>query len=182
MTKRALALIAGVLAAILVALGFAIPSNAETTADQKTQAAAQALSVPLTGDFTDALGGTGTFEGTFVPTRFLSQDGDLAVAGTVTGTLTDSAGGVVGTVSEAATLPAGIAQATCEILSLDLGPLDLDLLGLVVHLDEVVLDITAESGPGRLLGNLLCAIANLLNPNQQPGLLALLNRILGILG
>jgi hypothetical protein len=44
---------------------------------------------------------------------------------------------------------------TCDILHLTLGPLDLNLLGLMVHLDRVVLDITAQSGPGQLLGNLL---------------------------
>jgi hypothetical protein len=52
---------------------------------------------------------------------------------------------------------------SCEILHLELGPLDLDLLGLEVHLDQVVLDITAQSGPGNLLGNLLCAVAGLLD-------------------
>ena len=44
----------------------------------------------------------------------------------------------------------------------------------------IVLDITAESGPGNLLGNLLCAVAGLLdNPS---GLARLLNQILAILG
>jgi hypothetical protein len=49
----------------------------------------------------------------------------------------------------------------CSILHLVLGPIDLDLLGLVVHLNRVVLDITAQPGPGNLLGNLLRAIAGL---------------------
>ena len=78
--------------------------------------------------------------------------------------------------------------ATCNILNLDLGPLDLNLLGLVVHLDEVVLDITAVSGTGQLLGNLLCAVAGLLDGGPGGilgGLLGqlsnLLNQILGIL-
>jgi hypothetical protein len=48
-------------------------------------------------------------------------------------------------------------------LHLDLGPLDLNLLGLRVQLNEVVLDITALPGPGNLLGNLLCAVAGLLD-------------------
>jgi len=41
---------------------------------------------------------------------------------------------------------ANVLQATgsCRILHLELGPLDLDLLGLVVHLDRVVLDITVN--------------------------------------
>jgi hypothetical protein len=76
--------------------------------------------------------------------------------------------------------------ATCDILHLNLGPLDLDLLGLVVHLDKVVLDIVAQSGAGNLLGNLLCAVAGLLDPAGGLGgllgqLSGLLNQILGIL-
>ena len=51
----------------------------------------------------------------------------------------------------------------CPILDLELGPLDLNLLGLRVELNQVVLDITAIPGPGNLLGNLLCAVAGLLD-------------------
>ena len=53
--------------------------------------------------------------------------------------------------------------ASCDILNLDLGPLDLNLLGLKIHLNEVVLDIVAQSGAGNLLGNLLCSVAGLLD-------------------
>jgi hypothetical protein len=60
---------------------------------------------------------------------------------------------------------------SCPILHLDLGPLDLNLLGLTVHLNEVVLDITAVPGPGNLLGNLLCAIAGLLDGVDLGGVL-----------
>ncbi|WP_205829549.1 hypothetical protein [Microbacterium sp. MEC084] len=51
----------------------------------------------------------------------------------------------------------------CDILTLDLGPLHLDLLGLVVDLAPVNLDVTAQPGAGNLLGNLLCAVAGLLD-------------------
>jgi hypothetical protein len=73
--------------------------------------------------------------------------------------------------------------ATCRILDLVLGPLDLDLLGLQVHLNRVVLNITAESGPGNLLGNLLCAIAGLLDgtPALQEVLDAIVDLLNGIL-
>jgi hypothetical protein len=47
------------------------------------------------------------------------------------------------------------------VLDLVLGPLDLNLLGLVAHLDRVHLNITAVPGAGNLPGNLLCAIAGL---------------------
>ncbi len=77
--------------------------------------------------------------------------------------------------------------ATCQILHLTLGPVDLHLLGLNVHLNEVVLDITATSGNGQLLGNLLCDVANLLNgntllPPQVTSLLNILNTLVGNLG
>jgi hypothetical protein len=55
------------------------------------------------------------------------------------------------------------AAAACPVLNLTLGPLDLNLLGLTVHLNQVVLNITAQSGAGNLLGNLVCSVANLLN-------------------
>ena len=45
----------------------------------------------------------------------------------------------------------------CPILDLVLGPLDLNLLGLIVHLDQVHLTITADS-EGGLLGQLLAGL------------------------
>jgi hypothetical protein len=48
-------------------------------------------------------------------------------------------------------------QTICSILDLTLGPLDLNLLGLMVHLDQVHLTITADS-EGGILGQLLCGI------------------------
>ena len=71
---------------------------------------------------------------------------------------------------------------TCPILHLDLGPLDLNLLGLHVHLNEVVLDVEAIPGAGNLLGNLLCGIAGLLDGGGLLSQLStLLNQLLGAL-
>jgi len=55
----------------------------------------------------------------------------------------------------------------CDILDLSLGPVDLTLLGLNVHLDNcddgpVTVDITAIPADG-LLGDLLCSVDNLLS-------------------
>jgi hypothetical protein len=47
---------------------------------------------------------------------------------------------------------------TCPILDLVLGPLHLDLLGLVVDLNRVHLSITAVRGQG-VLGDLLCGLS-----------------------
>ena len=143
---------------------------------------ATGLSTPITGTFTDALGGTGAFNGTFAINRFTTQNGDLAAVGTLTGTLTNSLGAVIGTVTQQITVPLQ-ATGSCQVLDLTLGPLDLDLLGLVVHLDTVHLNITAQQGPGNLLGNLLCGIAGLLDGNAPTNVIArLLNQLLGLLG
>jgi hypothetical protein len=151
-----------------------------STASSRHAATAPVLEAPLSGTFTDATGGTGTFAGAFTPTQFVDDGGKIATVGTVTGTLTDSAGNTLGTVNQQATAPTAI-QATCDILHLNLGPLDLNLLGLNVHLDRVVLDITGSAVPGGLLGNLLCAVAHLLDPFQLSALLDALNQILGLL-
>jgi hypothetical protein len=72
--------------------------------------------------------------------------------------------------------------ASCPILDLQLGPLDLDLLGLRVQLSQIDLDITAEPGPGNLLGNLLCAVASLLDGVDLSSLLGdLLQQLLDAL-
>ena len=69
--------------------------------------------------------------------------------------------------SASASLPAQAAQAqpqTCQVLKLVLGPLHLDLLGLVVDLygrttsDPVIVTINAQPDKG-LLGQLLCGLA-----------------------
>src|SRR5436190_1308885 len=51
------------------------------------------------------------------------------------------------------------AQKICPVLDLTLGPLDLNLLGLMAHLDKVHLTITADS-QGVLLGQLFCSLAH----------------------
>jgi hypothetical protein len=139
-----------------------------------------AVTLPVTGTI-PSIGGV--FNGTFDVTSFAVQNGQLVAIGTLTGTLTDALGNQVGTVTDLPlTLPVTNIAGTCDILHLELGPLDLNLLGLVVHLDRIVLDIDAQAGPGNLLGNLLCAVAGLLNgggPLQS--IAALLNDILQLL-
>jgi hypothetical protein len=81
-----------------------------------------------------------------------------------------------------------VAGATTNVLNLSLGPVNLNLLGLNVHLDNcangpVTVDITAQSGPGNLLGNLLGNLSHLLD--SHAGTVALANaeqRIANLLG
>jgi len=143
-------------------------------------AAAHAQAVrPVTLPVVGTVVGGGTFSGTATVTRFVNQNGQLTALGIVTGILTNAAGTPTTVVSTFAT-PVNITAATCSILPLDLGPLNLNLIGLQVDLSEIVLDITGQTGAGNLLGNLLCGIAGLLD--SPGGLARLLNQILGILG
>ncbi len=56
-------------------------------------------------------------------------------------------------------MTAQAAQATCPVLDLILGPLNLNLLGLVVDLNQVHLTITATQGGGTL-GDLFCSLSH----------------------
>jgi hypothetical protein len=180
--QRLSMLVVSVLAALgLVATLGAGPAGAAPSTPVKAPPAAAA--VPVTGAFTDAAGGAGSFAGTFTPTKFAPRDGSLLATGTLTGTLTDSTGATIGTVTRTVSTPAAVAAATCRVLDLVLGPLHLDLLGLVVDLNQVHLVINAVAGPGSLLGNLLCAIAGLLDGAPSAGTLAvILNVLLALLG
>jgi hypothetical protein len=145
----------------------------------------------------------GWFRGRFVPSGFEVVGDQVLAHGSVTGLVHKKGEGTT-KVSEEVTLPVlpsgdtgtagqavsrgglavAAAAATCDVLNLVLGPLDLNLLGLEIHLDTVVLDIVANPAGG-LLGELLCAVANLLSEGPREDLLArltgLLEQILGVL-
>jgi hypothetical protein len=117
--------------------------------------------------------------------KFVEDNGEIIAIGKLSGTLTKKGkthqftqGTVRVPVSIVDSGSGGTsAQAVCSVLHLELGPLDLTLLGLHVHLDQVVLDITADPAGG-LLGQLLCSLAGG-GPLAQ--LVSLLNQILAIL-
>ena len=55
------------------------------------------------------------------------------------------------------------------MLNLVLGPINLNLLGLVVRTNQINVRFDAVPGAGNLLGNLLCSVTNLLNPGSLSG-------------
>ena len=174
----------GLVAALLGVLTF-MPAPATTALAQKKGggAGSAANSFPVNFTGTSALGAV-NFVGNFNIQKFDVQNGNIVAIGTLTGQVTGAVTGLVQNL--AATIPLLLgpsgAGGTCEILHLELGPIDLNLLGLVVHVDKIVIDITAQSGPGNLLGNLLCAIAGLLDNNGPLDIIAdLLNSLLGVL-
>jgi hypothetical protein len=171
------------LVAGLTAIGLLFGSASLATPEAQ---AAPPAADPTTISFVNEpfAGGTLFFTGDVTVERFASQAGQLVVIGTATGVVKDAAGTVLFDFTDAAfTAPVVIDQATCDILELTLGPLDLDVLGLVVFLDTVHLEIDAQPGPGNLLGNLLCGVAGLLDSGATSNVIArLLNQILGLLG
>ncbi len=85
-------------------------------------------------------------------------------------------------VGQVVRLPMAIQQSSCTILDLHLGPLNLTLLGLNIDLCPIDLVITATPGAG-LLGDLLCAIANLLSGGLNSvltRLVTLINQVLDL--
>lgn len=164
--------VASALAASVVALG-AAPASAAPAAQQAGAVGS------VTGTWTAPGGRSGPINATIsTPTATVGANGTVVLGADITMTavgtrapsvtkrvavptsVTSSAapGTSTGLVSaDAIPVPAG-----CNVLNLVLGPINLNLLGLVVVLQQVTLDIVAVPGPGNLLGNLLCAIVGLI--------------------
>lgn len=176
MLRRSKLATAGVALALSAALGV-LPAAAASAAQPTTAASsvAQQVAVPTALDVT----GDG-FVGQISDLTVNVVDGALELTGVIDGVLDGQ------TITDApftATVDSLLVDDACTILDLDLGPLHLDLLGLVIDLDEIHLDITAVPGAGNLLGNLLCAVAGLLDRDGPlAGISALLNRLLTGLG
>ncbi len=123
--------------------------------------------VPVTGKAANGKRLTGTY----AIDRFATSQGKLVSVGTLRGRM---AGRRV--VDRDLRMPVQASRAvqaaqvlpplpnSCQVLNLVLGPINLNLLGLVVRTNQINLRIDAQRGPGNLLGNLLCAITGLLDP------------------
>jgi hypothetical protein len=188
-----LSTLAGVLVLGLTSSGAALASGAPpaaapaprtvTTSARAAAAAAAIPAMPVGGTLRDANNRVvGTVTGQV--TRFAVRGGKLVAGTNLTGR--------TGAASEARRVLLPVADLTnradasgvvnCQILDLVLGPLDLNLLGLRVQLNKVLLNITAVPGSGALLGNLLCAVVHLLDgPAFLANVAALLNQILDII-
>lgn len=201
--KKSVASRAAKTVALFVVMMMCLFTAQAATAGSQQQAGAADRSVAHTkrGDLSSKIVGTTgngrKVTGSFVPLKFTRHNGKLFVRGLVQGVVHEKNGDRTTFADlkrirvksiEGAPGTGSTARATCDILHLVLAPLDLDLLGLKVHLDRVVLDIVAESGAGNLLGNLLCAVTGLLDGGLGGvvgGLLGqlvdLLNQILAVL-
>lgn len=184
-----------VLIAMMLVTMAAVPAAA-----QNQTSAAPGLSVPITGTARQG----GNLTGTFTILRFVNMgtanNPQLGALGTLAARtargdtiVSQIVMPVAATARPAAAAAAGggptIQQVECEILDLVLGPLDLNLAGLEVHLDTVHLLITADPTGGllgSLLSGLLCGsgLGGLLGDlvANLEDILGILNDLLAILG
>jgi hypothetical protein len=170
---------------------------------QQRPAASRQVSVPIAGMGSDG----SRFTGTVTVQRFEERAGQVFAIGVVSGSLSGAAGPIGTAVNVPAAFlvqvgpglsaragrdrvnPASLStpnrggrlmlvqQATCGVLHLELGAINLNLLGVVVTTTPVTIDISGDTaGP---LGALVCEILNTLQ--SVVGLVGLLNQLLGLL-
>jgi hypothetical protein len=199
-SRMSTALTTGVLA-LVMALGLTSVGIGAASAATGTTSARSVVGKSDAGKITSTVVGKASdgskVTGSFTPTRFVERDGVLYAQGFLQGKISKADGSTtkfsgikkmpVKSINGQSATDARTAgrAAACDILNLVLGPLDLNVLGLEIHLQRVVLDIVAVAGAGQLLGNLLCAVAGLLDGGPLAGLLGqlstLLNQILAAL-
>ena len=140
-------LIALAAAALLAAV---TASTAQADLSSGSATAAQAV----TGSTSDG----GTFAGTMQVQEFVVRDGAVYAIGTVSGTASNADGQAVGSVTDApvtALAQAQPMQTGCSLFSFSIGPIDINVAGLiVVHLEPIALDVRLEG----LLGSLVCGL------------------------
>lgn len=100
--------------------------------------------LPATGSFGSPSGSGGTFVGAYRLERCVAQFGQLAAAGVFTGELIDPRGARIG-VGARRTTVAVQAHPTADGLLLELGPVDVNLLGLLVSMDGLSVDVQGSS-------------------------------------
>ena len=200
-TRQGLGLVS-LITAFAMAMTMAFVSGGTAQGEQtsarasKLTTVAHAPSAKLRSAISGATESGNRVTGSFTPLSFSKHNGHVRARGIFNGVIHKADGttktftairhvrvksinGTRATNSKEATRAAQ--RASCDILHLVLAPLDLDLLGLQVHLDRVVLNVVAVSGAGNLLGNLLCAVTGLLDGGlggQLGQLVDLLNKIL----
>jgi hypothetical protein len=163
MTKSRMAVLGAVAALALLLVGGAGPAAAQTKSAPLTKV------VKMTGTAKNGK----KFTGTYTISRFTQSGGKLYAVGAVKGKLKGrnvKRSGVRVPVTLARSQAAGASQlpnptpGACQILDLVLQPIDLNLLGLHLATSRIEVLLEAVPGANALLGNLLCAITGILDP------------------
>jgi hypothetical protein len=151
-----------VLLAVVLTASLAATANASTGSSPTGSAGSSA-----TASAAVAANAAGTVKISYAVKQFVTRNGKLHARGEVIATVTTEKGthvarkpfqalvrGKSGTRRFASTQQ----QQTCQVLTLVLGPLHLNVLGLIVELNQVVVLIRADPNGG-LLGQLLCGLS-----------------------
>lgn len=113
--------------------------RSEASADPQPAAVAA-----VTGSLASPGGGAGRFMGSFRLERFLSRAGTLSASGVFTGELTDADGSRIGMGSHRRTVAVVVVpDGTGTGLAVRLGPVDVNLLGIVVNVAETSVELRA---------------------------------------
>jgi hypothetical protein len=166
--SRSRTLLAAVTALAVMLIAGAGPAAAQTSGTPLTQ------TVKLTGTAKNGK----KFKGTYAIDRFTRSGGKLYAVGTLKGRLKNRR-----VTREGVRIPVAIQRhegattsqapnptpGACQILDLVLQPINLNLLGLRVATSRIELLIEAIPGAGNLLGNLLCGITGILDPQGGSG-------------
>ena len=167
MSKSRMLVVAAVAAFAVMLIGGAGPAAAQTSGTPLTK----------TVDMTGTAKNGKKFTGTYTIDRFTQSGGKVFAVGTLKGKLKGRSvkrSNVRIPAALARHEAAGAAQIpgappnplpnACQILDLELQPITLDLLGLLVRTSRIEVLIEAVPGAGNLLGNLLCGITGILDP------------------
>jgi hypothetical protein len=135
----------------------------------------------------------GNFTGTFSINRFEARGGAVVAVGMIRGSIAGAGSFIAGEVAapvtfssasaasaQSAARNAAVAQqqaAACTPLTIDIGAMNLDVMGLTITTQPISLDLSGDSSAP--LGNLVCTIESTLN--NVVGLVNLLNQLLGAL-
>jgi len=160
MSKSRMVLAAAVAALAVMLIGGAGPAAAQTSTTPLTK------TVKMTGT---AKNGE-KFNGTYTIKRFTHRGSKLYAVGTLKGRLKGRR-----VTKNNVRIPASLARPAsaaqipptpnaCQILNLTLQPIDLNLLGLRLRTSRIDLRLEGVPGAGNLLGNLLCGITGILDP------------------
>ena len=178
MSKSRMVLAAAVAALAVMLIGGAGPAAAQTSTTPLTK------TVKMTGTAKNGK----KFKGTYTIKRFTRSGSKQYAVGTLKGRLKGRR-----VKREDVRIPAALARAAqaaqipptpnaCQILNLTLQPIDLNLLGLRLRTSRIDLRIEGVPGAGNLVGNLLCGIPGILDPQAAtPATPSLLTQVLNAL-
>ena len=139
----------------LIALAAAalLAAVSASTANAETAGAAGTATQAVTGATSDG----GTFSGTMQVQDIVVRDGVVYAVGTIDGTATSADGETSAVAGAPFAAPAQVEQQQegCTLFSFSIGPIDLNVLGLIiVHIEPIAMEVRL----GGLLGTLLCGI------------------------